>query len=125
MPRAEEALAALLAEPDSPDRGRRLLEQALVFARATFAAVYTPGEDGELLCLADSAGVPRSLYGLRDGYRRAGNSPVADAHHSGRPVWLGPGSRPAAWRPAAPPRRTSRWPRCPPGTTAAPAACSP
>ncbi|MBG0850670.1 SpoIIE family protein phosphatase [Streptomyces spinoverrucosus] len=89
--RAEDALSVLRADPDTPERRRRVLEQVLVFARATFAAVYTPSEDGELLCLAESAGVPRTLYGLRDGYPLAGSSPVADAHHAGHPVWLGPG----------------------------------
>lgn len=62
----------------------------LVFARASFAAVYAPSEDGELLCLVDAAGVPRTLYGLRDAYPLAGGSPVADAHRSGRSAWLGP-----------------------------------
>ncbi|MFI6007229.1 SpoIIE family protein phosphatase [Streptomyces sp. NPDC051243] len=89
-PRAEAALKALSAEPDSPERARRVLEQALVFGGAAFAAVYTPSEDGELLCLAESAGVPRTLYGLRDGYALTGHSPVATAHRTGRPVWLGP-----------------------------------
>lgn len=62
----------------------------LVFARASFAAVYAPSEDGELLCLVDAAGVPRTLYGLRDAYPLAGGSPVADAHRSGGSAWLGP-----------------------------------
>ncbi|MFE0474256.1 SpoIIE family protein phosphatase [Streptomyces sp. NPDC058947] len=88
--RAEGALKAVAADQESPDRVRRVLEQALVFAGAAFAAVYTPGEDGELLCLVESAGVPRTLYGLRDGYPRAGRSPVAVAHREGRPVSLGP-----------------------------------
>ncbi|SDP09786.1 Serine phosphatase RsbU, regulator of sigma subunit [Streptomyces sp. cf386] len=89
-PRAEGALKALSAEPDSPERLRRVLEQALVFGRASFAAVYTPSEDGELLCLVESAGVPRTLYGLRDSYALAGRSPVADVHRTGRPRWLAP-----------------------------------
>ncbi|MFD7436210.1 SpoIIE family protein phosphatase [Streptomyces sp. NPDC059861] len=89
--RAEAALSALMADPDTPERGHRILEQALVFARATFAAFYTPSDDGEVLCMAESAGVPRTLYGLRDGYPLTGGSPVADAHHTGRAVWLGPG----------------------------------
>ncbi|MDO0909577.1 SpoIIE family protein phosphatase [Streptomyces sp. DT2A-34] len=88
--RAEGALKALAVEPDSPERLRRVLEQALVFSGAAFAAVYTPSEDGELLCLIESVGVPRTLYGLRDGYAPAGRSPVADAHRTGRSVWLTP-----------------------------------
>ncbi|MFI9611807.1 SpoIIE family protein phosphatase [Streptomyces sp. NPDC052023] len=91
MLRAEDALSALLADPATPERTHRALEQALVFARAAFAGLYTPSDDGEVLCMADSAGVPRTVYGLRDGYPLTGSSPVADAHHTGRPVWLGPG----------------------------------
>ncbi|MDX3244217.1 SpoIIE family protein phosphatase [Streptomyces sp. ME18-1-4] len=89
--RAEIALKTITADPASLERVRRTLEQALVFAGAALAAVYTPGEDGELLCLAESAGVPRTLYGLRESYPLAGRSPVADAHRTGRPVWRGPG----------------------------------
>ncbi|MFI5794445.1 SpoIIE family protein phosphatase [Streptomyces sp. NPDC051677] len=89
--RAEIALKTITADPASPERVRRTLEQALVFAGASLAAVYTPGEDGESLCLAESAGVPRTLYGLRESYPLAGRSPAADAHRTGRPVWRGPG----------------------------------
>ncbi|MFE1325975.1 SpoIIE family protein phosphatase [Streptomyces sp. NPDC058741] len=89
-PRAEAALKALAAEQGSPERVRRVLEQALVFADAAFAAVYAPSEDGELLCLIESAGVPRTLYGVRDGYPLSGPSPVAEAHRDGRPVALSP-----------------------------------
>ncbi|MFE6287101.1 SpoIIE family protein phosphatase [Streptomyces sp. NPDC057877] len=88
--RTEGALKALLADPDSPERRHRVLEQALVFAGAAFAAVYTPSEDGDSLFLIESAGAPRTLYGLRDSYAVDGRSPVADAHRTGRPVWLGP-----------------------------------
>ncbi|MEV7061905.1 SpoIIE family protein phosphatase [Streptomyces collinus] len=88
--RAEGALKAIAADQESPERLRRVLEQALVFAGAAFAAVYAPAQDGELLCLMESAGVPRTLYGLRDSYPRAGRSPVAVAHRGGRPVSLGP-----------------------------------
>ncbi|MFI8890698.1 SpoIIE family protein phosphatase [Streptomyces paradoxus] len=88
--RAEGALKAIAADQESPERLRRVLEQALVFAGAAFAAVYAPGQDGELLCLMESAGVPRTLYGLRDSYPRAGRSPVAAALRGGRPVSLGP-----------------------------------
>ncbi|MFJ5262250.1 SpoIIE family protein phosphatase [Streptomyces sp. NPDC088387] len=88
--RAEAALKALTADPDSPERRHRVLEQALVFTGATFVAVYTPGEEGDRLRLIESAGVPRGLYGLRDGYTVDGHSPVADAYRTGRPVWLGP-----------------------------------
>ncbi|MGW2719290.1 SpoIIE family protein phosphatase [Streptomyces sp. NPDC001492] len=87
--RAEGALKALTSGP-APERVRRVLEQALVFAGAAFAGVYTPEENGDLLCLVESAGVPRTLFGLRDSYPRSGSSPVADSHRSGSPVWLGP-----------------------------------
>ncbi|MER5910883.1 SpoIIE family protein phosphatase [Streptomyces sp. NPDC001982] len=88
--RAEVALETLSADPYSPERLRRVLEQALVFAGAAFAGVYTPGDDGTLLCLTESAGLPRTLYGLRDTYPVSGRSPLAEAHGTGRPVWLGP-----------------------------------
>ncbi|MER6631417.1 SpoIIE family protein phosphatase [Streptomyces sp. NPDC000987] len=88
--RAEGALKVLTTGRDVPERVRRVLEQALVFAGAAFAAVYAPSEDGDLLCLAESVGVPRTLFGLRDGYPRAGRSPVADVHRTGSPVFLGP-----------------------------------
>lgn len=88
--RAEVALKTLTTDPDSPERVRRTLEQALVFAGATLAALYAPGAEGDLLCLVESAGVPRTLYGLRESYPVAGRSPVADAHRSAEPVWLGP-----------------------------------
>ncbi|CAL9661941.1 hypothetical protein SUDANB176_07038 [Streptomyces sp. enrichment culture] len=88
--RAEGALRAIAADRESPERVRRVLEQALVFAGAAFAAVYTPGADGELLCLVESVGVPRTLCGVRDSYPVAGRSPAAEAHRGGRPVWLGP-----------------------------------
>ncbi|WP_030899995.1 SpoIIE family protein phosphatase [Streptomyces sp. NRRL S-474] len=88
--RAEGALRAIAIDQESPERVRRVLEQALVFAGAAFVAVYVPSEDGELLCLVESAGVPRTLYGLRDSYPRNGRSPVAAAHRDGRPVSLGP-----------------------------------
>ncbi len=79
-----------MAAPATPDRLRRVLEQALVFAGASFAGVYTPCDDPALLLLAESAGLPRTLYGLRDGYPATGASPVAEAHRTGRPLWLGP-----------------------------------
>jgi anti-sigma regulatory factor (Ser/Thr protein kinase)/PAS domain-containing protein len=94
--RAEVALKTLTADPESPERLRRVLEQALVFAGATFAAVYAPGEGGDPLCLVESAGVPRTLYGLRDSYPSSGRSPAAEALRTGRPVWLGPPEL-AAW----------------------------
>ncbi|MET9256285.1 SpoIIE family protein phosphatase [Streptomyces sp. NPDC003717] len=89
-PRLADALKAIGAGRDPAARPRRVLEQALVFAGAAFAALYTPGEDPALLCLAESAGVPRSLYGIRDTYPAYGRSPVADARRGGRPVWVGP-----------------------------------
>lgn len=88
--RAEGALKALASDPGPQERVHRILEQALVFAGAAFAALYTPAEDGDALCLLESAGVPRTLFGLRDSYPRAGHSPVADTHRSGGAVWLGP-----------------------------------
>ncbi|MGP2437844.1 SpoIIE family protein phosphatase [Streptomyces sp. JW3] len=88
--RAASALRALASGADPGDRLRRTLEQALVFAGASLAALYAPGEDPGLLCLAESAGVPRTLYGVRDAYPATGDSPVAEAHRGGRPVWLGP-----------------------------------
>ncbi|AOR36865.1 PAS sensor protein [Streptomyces fodineus] len=88
--RAEAALDMLTAAPASPDLLRRVLEQALVFAGAVFAGVYTPGDDPAQLCLTESAGLPRTLYGLRDSYPAAGGSPVAEAHRTGRPRWLRP-----------------------------------
>ncbi len=54
------------------------------------AAAYTHSEDGDQLCLAESAGVPRSLYGLRDSYPLTGGTPAADVHRSGQPLWLTP-----------------------------------
>ncbi|MFF7754609.1 SpoIIE family protein phosphatase [Streptomyces sp. NPDC007971] len=88
--RAELALETLLAVPVSPDRLRRVLEQALVFAGAAFVGIYVPGDDPSTLLLAESAGLPRTLYGLRDGYPAAGGSPVAEAWRTGRTAWLGP-----------------------------------
>ncbi|WEO93794.1 SpoIIE family protein phosphatase [Streptomyces sp. FXJ1.172] len=88
--RAEAALGTLGAPPGMPDRLRRVLEQALVFAGASFAGVYTPGDDPAHLSLAESAGLPRTLYGLRDGYPADGGSPIAEAHRTGQPLWLGP-----------------------------------
>ncbi|CAM5482374.1 hypothetical protein SHIRM173S_03714 [Streptomyces hirsutus] len=87
--RAEGALATITTEPEAPDRVRRVLEQALVFAGAALVAVYTPSEDGEQLCLVESAGVPRTLCGVRDSYSVAGHSPAAEAARGGQPVWLG------------------------------------
>ncbi|GGX96893.1 SpoIIE family protein phosphatase [Streptomyces fructofermentans] len=97
-------LALTLVQDDlgSPERLRSVLEQTLVFSGATLAAVYAPGGGGDQLCLIDTAGVPRALYGLRDSYPLAGGSPTADAYRLGHPLWLGPdetapgqGARPA------------------------------
>ncbi|MET8827250.1 SpoIIE family protein phosphatase [Streptomyces sp. NPDC004610] len=66
--RAGAALQALAAEPDSAERRHRVLEQVLAFTPAAFAAVYTPSGDTGHLRLTDSAGAPRSLYGLPDSY---------------------------------------------------------
>ncbi|MCT7355441.1 GAF domain-containing protein, partial [Streptomyces sp. 15-116A] len=88
--RAEGALRTITVDQESPERLRRVLEQALVFAGAAFVAVYTPSTDGELLHLVESAGAPGTLYGVRDSYPTAGRSPVAEALRGGQPVWLGP-----------------------------------
>lgn len=100
-PRAELALQALTADTD-PSPGSRLrssrgdphgrlrsvLELALAYTSATVAAVYTPDDDGDLLRLAESAGAPRKLYGLRDSYPASGASPVAEACRAGGALWL-------------------------------------
>lgn len=88
--RAELALKTLTVDLDPRERLRRVLEQALVFAGASFAGVYTPGDDADLLCLVESVGVPRTLYGLRDSYPTSGQSPTAEVRRTGRAMWLGP-----------------------------------
>ncbi|MEV0225463.1 SpoIIE family protein phosphatase [Streptomyces sp. NPDC050704] len=88
--RAELALKMLHADLGSPERLRSVLEQALVFSGATVAAGYAPGGGGDQLCLIESAGVPRTLYGLRDSYPLGGGSPAADAYRLGQPLWLSP-----------------------------------
>ncbi|MEU6807949.1 SpoIIE family protein phosphatase [Streptomyces sp. NPDC046831] len=88
--RAERALTSVAGEPAARDRLRRVLELALVFGGAAFAGVYTPDERTGALCLAEAAGVPRTLYGLRDAYPRTGRFPVTEAHRTGRAVWLRP-----------------------------------
>ncbi|MFJ6982865.1 MULTISPECIES: SpoIIE family protein phosphatase [unclassified Streptomyces] len=115
--RAVVALKTLAGDPASPERLRRVLEQALVFTGATVAAVYAPGHPGEPadltpltdpadpthpvdpadpaagavpLRLVESAGVPRTLYGLRESYPADGRSPIAEACRGGRPLWLTP-----------------------------------
>ncbi|MFD7880074.1 SpoIIE family protein phosphatase [Streptomyces sp. NPDC059766] len=89
--RAELALKSIAADLDAPVRMHHALEQVLVFAGAALAVVYAPsGDDDSVLCLVDSAGVPRTLYGLRESYHVSGRSPAACAHRTGRPVWLGP-----------------------------------
>ncbi|BBC38897.1 PAS/PAC sensor protein [Streptomyces graminofaciens] len=87
-PRAELALKSLAGDLDPRERLRRILEQVLVFTEATLAAVYTPDDEGDALSLVDSAGVPGTLYGLRDGYPAAGTTAVAEVCRSGQPRWL-------------------------------------
>ncbi|MFF1674863.1 SpoIIE family protein phosphatase [Streptomyces sp. NPDC058256] len=89
-PRAELALKTLTTDLNPRERLRRVLEQALVFTGASVVAVYASDPNGGELRLAESAGVPRTLYGLRDSYPVTGGSPAADAHRSGRALWLGP-----------------------------------
>ncbi|WP_405905071.1 SpoIIE family protein phosphatase [Streptomyces sp. NBC_00828] len=89
-PRAELALKTLTTDLNPRERLRRVLEQALVFTGASVVAVYASDPNGGELSLAESAGVPRTLYGLRDSYPVTGGSPAADAHRSGRALWLGP-----------------------------------
>ncbi|WP_344010211.1 SpoIIE family protein phosphatase [Streptomyces thermospinosisporus] len=87
--RAEGALRTITVDQESPERLRRVLEQALVFAGAAFAAVYTCAADGEVLQMVESVGAPGSLYGVRDSYPASGHSPAAQALRRGQPVWLG------------------------------------
>ncbi|WP_404196992.1 SpoIIE family protein phosphatase [Streptomyces tauricus] len=88
--RAELALKALRTDLGSPERLRSVLEQALVYGGASLALVYAPGDRGDQLCLIESAGVPRALYGVRDSYPLSGGSPAADAYRAAQPLWLGP-----------------------------------
>ncbi|WP_159058190.1 PAS domain-containing protein, partial [Streptomyces europaeiscabiei] len=86
--RAELALKSLGGDLDPHARLHAILEQVLVFTSATVAAVYLPNREGDAMSLAGEAGVPRSLYGLRDTYPATGTDPVAEACRSGRPRWL-------------------------------------
>lgn len=102
-PRAAAALDALAAERGSPEWRHRVLEQTLVLARASLAALYLPGRDPGRLRLTESAGLPRTLYGLRDHYMTddpADPSPVTGTHRTGRPAWLGPEDLTGLPRPA-------------------------
>ncbi|MEV3873861.1 SpoIIE family protein phosphatase [Streptomyces sp. NPDC049906] len=97
----ERALRALPSRQDPLGRLRSVVEQVLVFARATLTAVYVPDPKGATLTLVESAGVPRSLYGLHDHYPTAGDSPMAAAHRLGTAQWrtaLGHPGGPAAER---------------------------
>ncbi|MEU8590105.1 SpoIIE family protein phosphatase [Streptomyces sp. NPDC048664] len=82
---ALKTLRALGPDTDPRERLRRVLEQVLVFAGASCAAVYSADEHADRLSLAAAVGVPRTLYGLRDTYPLSGKDPVARAHRSGRP----------------------------------------
>ncbi|MDQ0809285.1 anti-sigma regulatory factor (Ser/Thr protein kinase)/PAS domain-containing protein [Streptomyces sp. B3I7] len=86
-PRTELALKTLAADLSAHDRRRRTLEQTLVFAHATAAALYT-ADASDALTLAESVGVPRTLYGLRDTYPLTASSLLVDAHRAGAPHWL-------------------------------------
>ncbi|MGP4045875.1 SpoIIE family protein phosphatase [Streptomyces sp. 2A115] len=88
--RAELALKALHADLGSRERLRSVLEYVLVYSGATIATGYATGDRGDQLCLIESAGVPRILYGLRDSYPLTGDSPAADAYRRGQSLWLGP-----------------------------------
>ncbi|MEU6405062.1 SpoIIE family protein phosphatase [Streptomyces sp. NPDC046985] len=88
---AELALRTLAHGPPASGRARRVLEQALVFAGAAFAGLYFLGLSGDTLLLAESAGVPHTLYGLREDYPLAGGAATAQALRLRRAVWLGPG----------------------------------
>ncbi|MDX3077449.1 SpoIIE family protein phosphatase [Streptomyces sp. MI02-7b] len=83
---AELALKTLRSGPEHSGRLRSVMEQALVFTGATLVAVYLPAEEGGQLRLAASAGVPRTLYGLRGRYPADGGSPMAVAVRRNRPV---------------------------------------
>ncbi|WP_338894524.1 SpoIIE family protein phosphatase [Streptomyces sp. TG1A-60] len=87
--RADLALRTLTGDLGPQERLHAILEQVLVFAGAAVAAVYIPDGEGDALSLVGSAGVPRTLYGLRDSYPASGTAPVAEACRSGRPRWLG------------------------------------
>ncbi len=86
--RAENALEALPADLDAQGRARAVIELILVFTGAMLATVYLPTESGDELRLTYAAGVPRTLYGLADGYPATGDAPVAVAHRSGQAQWL-------------------------------------
>ncbi|MEI5523118.1 SpoIIE family protein phosphatase [Streptomyces brasiliscabiei] len=92
--RAELALRTLAGDLDPQERLHAILEQVLVFTSATVAVVYIPDGEGDALSLAGSAGVPRSLYGLRDSYPASGPAPVAETCRSGRPRWFASGDLP-------------------------------
>lgn len=119
-PRAELALKTLAADLSAHDRLRRTLEQTLVFARACAAALYTvsegegEGEGGDgALALAESVGVPRTLYGLRDAY------PLTTSSPSPRPTPTATrGGSPPPTSPAAPTRAP-----CRPSVTSSSASC--
>lgn len=122
--RAEMALKTLTTDLGPHERLRRVLEQALVFAGASFAGVYTPGDDADLLCLVESAGVPRTLYGLRDGYPASGGAPVAEARRAGHPVWFGPEELAAGCDARRLPTGSSTSRPCPCAARGAAAVCS-
>ncbi len=80
---------------------------------ASVVAAYSPTESGDELYLSESAGVPRTLYGLRDSYVLTGGSPrwtrTARADRCGSARRRSPAApMPAGCRP-----RTSGWPSCP------------
>ena len=78
--RAELALKTAQRRPRLPRTTAQRLEQALVFSGATSPPCTRRGSDvSDQLCLVESAGVPRALYGLRDSYPLTGGSPAADA----------------------------------------------
>ncbi|MCX4825357.1 SpoIIE family protein phosphatase [Streptomyces sp. NBC_01142] len=67
---------------------RAVREQVRVFGGAVLAAVYVLGKRDGRLRLTESAGGPGASYGLSPSYDLSSHTPVVDAFHAGRPLWL-------------------------------------